>query len=122
MYISPSGIQRQKPGFLDTLGLGQPGREALETFEDGLVGADEPWLAGVGEVDGEERLVPALPRRVVQSGSPGVRSRLQDSSASWRRSDHRYESMVECTDDGAKRKKLNGGDEKRGHEEGCHFL
>jgi hypothetical protein len=28
--------------------------------------------------------------------------------------------MVECTDDGAKRKKLNGGDEKRGHEEGWH--
>jgi len=95
---------------LGTLGLGQPGREAMETFEDGLVGADEPWLAGVSEVDGEERLIPALPRCVVHR----VRSRLQDSSASWRRSDHRYESMVECTDDGAERKKLNGGAEKRG--------
>ena len=82
----------------------------METFEDGLVGADEPWLAGVGEVDGEERLIPALPRCVVHR----VRSRLQDSSASWRRSDHRYESMVECTDAGAEKKKLNGGAEKRG--------
>ena len=72
----------------------------MEIFEDGLVGADEPWLAGVGEVDGEERLVPAPPRRIVHR----VRLRLQDSSVSWRRSDHRYESMVECTDAGAEKR------------------
>ena len=54
------------------LGLGETGGEAVEK---GLVRDDHAWLAGVGDVAGEERLVPALEGLIVH----GVRFRQ------WRR-------------------------------------